>query len=237
MVKFILSFLLKLNAIKNNVLFGDIIGQNDVKSIKSKTFFTANETLQITSKMKTAVIDVNKDAKDIIRNYVKDPDALLKFIESKGTKVVKANGAQKILAMFGEVEGLVMPMKGFKALWFTLALNMFAGSNLPVGFQSPAMFIMNDAPANFYFLAQNFYHWLSYIKGLPGYEEDTVMNFKNVWNPEFSTSGMSVKQILALKQAVARDAEAINFVKEITRELIGAKSSLGKIRAGNGANI
>lgn len=205
--------------------------------VKTKTILTANETLQINSTMKTTVQDVNKLARELVKKYLKTPEQLMSFIESNGTPVVRMDGIEKVLAYIGETEGFLAPMSGAKAFILTFVSKFIAGTDVKVGFKSPAMFVARKGNVNLYFLSQNFYHWLSYYKGLPGYEQRTQSIFKNVWSNDFSASGMSVKDILALKQAIARDNESINFVREITREFVGSKTSVDKIKAGSSVNI
>ncbi len=46
-----------------------------------------------------------------------------------------------------------------------------------------------------------------------------------------------MEEILSLKDAIARDLEAIKFVKEMAREFVGQKQSLQKIKEGKSTNI
>ena len=82
--------------------------------------------------------------------------------------------------------------------------------------------------------------WLSYINELPGFDENTRKNFKNVWDSNADSmeiSSLSIEEILSLKDAIARDLEAIKFVKEMAREFVGQKNSLDKIRQGKSVNL
>ena len=47
----------------------------------------------------------------------------------------------------------------------------------------------------------------------------------------------AVNEILALKEAVARDIEAINFVKELSLEYVGSKKTLNKLKNGENINL
>ena len=102
------------------------------------------------------------------------------------------------------------------------------------------MFIAKKGTINIYNLAHQFYHWVAYIKGLPGYEEETIASFKNIWSIDFDAQKaplMNVDEILALKEAISRDIEAISFVKELSREYYGSKASLDKLKQGGILNI
>lgn len=209
-------------------------------AFKSKTFITANDTLQLNSNVKLSAAQVDKTAKSIIKQYINNPDDLLKFIESKNTKVIRAKHIEKLLILIGEYESFILPLKGAKALFLIIGINLLSKTKMKLAFSTPAMFVLNDKPVNIYLMAHQFHHWLSYIKKMPGYEEETVNNYKNIWNNDFGSQDidkMSVNEILALKDAIARDLEAINFVKELTHEYISSKASSDKLKNGQSQNI
>ena len=206
----------------------------------SKTYLTATETLEISGNKKLSVKNITQNAKETIKKFIYDPDALLKFIESQGTTIIRANHIEKVLILIGEGEGFITPFKGFKALFLSLMINILSPLKIKIGFSTPAMFVMKNMPVNIYILAHQFHHWLAYSKNLPGYEEDTLNNFKNIWSPDFGANeinSMSINEILSLKEAVARDIEAINFVKEISLEFVGSKKSVNKLKNGENINL
>ena len=154
--------------------------------------------------------------------------------------VIKARHIDLILLAVGETEGFIAPIRGFKALYLIFMINLLSKTKLKYSFETKPMFVMDSLPKHFYLLAHQVHHWMAYSKGLPGYEETTTDNFKNIWSPNFGEKDiekMSVDEILALKDAITRDIEAINFVKEISQELICSKRSLNKLKAGKSINI
>lgn len=207
---------------------------------KSGTYFTTNETLSIRSLDKQKAENVSITAKKVLKNFINNPEGILKFIESKGTKVIRAKHIEKVLILLGDEEGFICPKKGGRALFFSIMINILSSSKIGIGFKTPAMFVMSTGEINIYYLAHQFHHWVAYAKGLPGYEEETIDNFKNLWNPEFGSndvSKMSIDEILSLKDAIARDVEAIKFVKEISRELIGTRNSIKRLKNGESLNL
>jgi hypothetical protein len=48
---------------------------------------------------------------------------------------------------------------------------------------------------------------------------------------------MSIEEILALKEAIARDAQAAEFVIQLAKESTGAKKALDKMKNDGGASI
>jgi len=206
----------------------------------SKSFLTSKDSLFINAKQHFIKDEINAEAKTILKEAVENPEVLVNFIKSKGTRVIKFKFMKTLLFLFNENEGFVTPITGNKALLLNIALNLAVGAGLAWKKETPAMFLLEDKPVNIYFLSHQFHLWLSFVNELPGFDENTRRNFKNIWdscaNSE-DTNSLSIEEILSLKDAIARDIEAIKFVKEMTRELIGQKQSLNKIKNGGSANI
>jgi len=206
----------------------------------SRTYLTSNVTLQINSKTKSEVENINKEAKALLKQFINDPEGLIKFIESKGTKVVRAPYIEKILALIGENEGFIYPLKGINALFLSIMVNILLPTKIGIGFKTPPLFVTKDVPLNVYLFCHQFHHWFGYIKGLSGYEERTLSNFKNIWNSDSTgndISRLSINEVMSLKEAIARDIEAIKFVKEISRELIGSKNCSNRLKSGESLHL
>lgn len=65
----------------------------------------------------TAETEKNKEmvlqnVTDIVNNANTEPEKLLAYIASAGTKVIKLDNADKILALIKEEEGLITELKG-----------------------------------------------------------------------------------------------------------------------------
>jgi len=206
----------------------------------SKKFITSNDSLSIDAKQIFIKEEINAEAKSILKDAVNNPEILVKFIKSKGTKVIKSKYMKPVLFLIGEQTGFLPPLKGFKASALNILLNIISGAGLKVDSKTPALFALDDKPVNIYLLSHQFHLWLSYINELPGFDENTRKNFKNVWDSNVNSlevGKLSIEEILSLKDAMARDMEALKFVKEMTREFVGQKQSLQKIKQGGSANI
>lgn len=228
--------------IQNKILTIIYRKQFDFAAIKptsrTKTYFTANSTLQLNSAVQLDSQKVNEAAKQIVKKYINNPENLLKFIQSKGTLVIKADHIDKILTLIGEGEGFLTPCNGLKALILTTAINILSTEKVKIGFSAPEMFIMRNLSPSIFLLAHQFRHWLAFKKGLPGYDTNTMKKFKDAWSMDNEyLEKMSINDILSVKDAIARDLEAIDFVKEISREFIGSKSSVEKLKTGQSINI
>lgn len=206
----------------------------------SRNFFTPDDSLSINAKQTFIKEEINAEARLILKESVNNPEILVNFIKSKGTKVIKSKYMKPVLFLLGEQDGFLPPMKGFKAFVLAILLNIISPAKLNIDSATPALFALDDKPVNIYFLSHQFHLWLSYVNELPGFDEKTRKNFKNVWDSNVDSmevGRLSIEEILSLKDAIARDLEALKFVKEMTREFVGQKQSLQKIKQGGSANI
>jgi len=205
-----------------------------------KDCFTGEDSLSIRGAQKLLKTDINKKARSILKKAIDEPEILLDFIESKNTVIVKSQYMDRILKAFGETEGFITPMTGLKALFFTIIVNMFSKIKLKTGFKTPIMFALKDEPVNIYVISHQFHLWLSYINKLPGFEDKNMQNFRKYWNVEpenKNASTLSIEEILSLKDIIAREMEALDFVREIAREFVGQKTSLKKLKEGKSVNL
>ena len=201
----------------------------------AKDFITGDDSLSIDGKHRLIKEQINKKARLILKQAINNPEVMLDYINSKGTAIVKSGFMHIILPLFGETEGFVLPMRGLKAFLFTLIIK-----KLKPGFKTPAMFALRDEPVNIYTMSHQFHLWLSYINKLPGFEEKTMKNFKNFWKQGEDSEDISylpVEEMYALKDILAREAEALNFVTEMGREFEGQKKSLKKLQDGKSVNL
>ncbi len=212
------------------------------KSVRkgAKDILTGNDSLSFEGKQKFIKQEINEIAHSIIKDAIKRPEILLDYIKAHGTVIVKSRFMKQILFFFNEEEGFITPMKGLKALLFTFFINIFSPIKLRVGFRTPAMFALNNKPVNIYSLAHQFHLWLSYTKNLPGFEEETMKNFKHYWKAGPDSKDISlltVDEIFCLKDIIARELEALKFVKELGQEFDGSKQKFKNIQDGDGANM
>lgn len=224
----------------NLVYSGQKTKPSEYKPKSSRTFLTANTTLEIKAQSNLKSQKVSENARIILKKYLKEPEKILEFVESKGTKVVKAKNIDKVLTLIGENEGFIGVQKGFKALFLITMINILSPTKLPYSLKTKPMFVLRDLPLNIYTLAHQFHHWIGYSSKLPGYEEDTMEKFKHIWALN-STPGaiekLSLDDVLSLRDAIQRDVEAIQFVQSFTREHIGSGNALKMIKNAQAVNV
>ena len=87
----------------------------------SKTIISGTETVTLSAQTNQNIELVRKNVSDIMSACANNPDKLLEYIEAQGTKVYKLKNADKILKSIGEEEGLITPLKGYKALYLNFS--------------------------------------------------------------------------------------------------------------------
>jgi hypothetical protein len=206
----------------------------------SKKFFSGDDSISFNGQQVLLKEEINLEAKVVLKEAIKNPDILVKFIKSKGTPVIESRSMNRILFLISEKEGFLPPMTGLKALVFSLLTNLASNTKLSISTKTPALFALDAKPLNIYFFSHQFHLWLSYINELPGFDEKTRENFKNIWEcnaDSMEISNLSIEEIISLKDAIARDLEAIKFVKEMARELVGQKQVHQKLQQGKQASL
>lgn len=205
----------------------------------SKTHINATSTLTLTSETEKNLEKVDAHIKTIVKKYLHAPEKLLDFVQEHGTAVYKIDNADKILEIIKEEEGFITPLKGFKAFYLNFVTGMLAQKKLHLSFESKEMFVLRDMPLNIYYMIHQFHKWYGFKENLPGYDAQTQEmfkeNFENLKESDFT--GMSIEEIIAMKEAIARDAEAVDFVIKLAKETTGAKKALNKMKQDGSANI
>jgi len=200
----------------------------------SKTHMRAGVKLLLNSKTEKNKEKLNKEVKEIVSKSLKNPDMLLKYVEENGTKVYKISYAKKLLRLVGEEEGFITPVTGINAL----ILNIFLEGKFSS--KTGPMFVLDDKPQNLYTLTHQFYKWYGYKMQLPGFDDEAQEKFKKIWEYEIdeNVKNLTYEEIISLKEAIARDIEAIDFTLKLAREQDGAKKAFKNIKEKNdGTNI
>ncbi len=205
----------------------------------TKTHIGANITMRLTTETEKNKEKMDFCVKNIIMQNLDTPENLLTYIKEHGTGVWKPPFADKILSVIKEDEGFITPLKGWKALYLNVILGILSEKPFSLSLKTDAMFVLRDLPVNIYYMIHQFHKWYGFQMNLPGYDEETQENFKKAFADikEDDFSGMSVGEIIGLKEAIARDAEAIDFVIKLAKEKDGAKKALDKMKNDGGANI
>lgn len=197
----------------------------------SKTVVSKGVTMTLNAETERNKDLVLKNVSDIIKGCNSDISKLLAFIESKGTKVIRLENADKILSVIKEEEGLITPLEGIEALYINTVTH--SGFSL----KSKPMFVMRNGQINPYYMAHQFYKWYALQMKLPGFDFMSQKIFKIYLNSDGAIlSNLTLDEMTGLKEAIARDQEATTFALDLAKQKEGSKKVLEKMQDG-GANV
>ncbi len=198
----------------------------------SKTIISSTEIMTLNAKTLEVISTVQKNVTDIIKTTNNNPQKLLDYIEAQGTKVFKIKNATKLLEKVNEHTGLITELHGIKALY----INIITGQGTI--FITKPLFIISDKEIDYYMLLREFYLWYSLKMKLPGFDFKTQEKFKKYlkYSQNASFKKLSYEEMIKIKEAIARDKEANEFVMQVIREKDGGANVFGKMTTG-GANI
>lgn len=206
--------------------------KNSSSNKTSKTIVSKDVTVTFNAETEKSKELVKKNVTDIIKSCNNDPTKLLAFVESKGTKVIKIDNADKILSVIKEEEGLITELEGIEALYINII------TNSGFSFRSKPMFIMRNGQIDPYYMAHQFYKWYALNMGLPGFDFMSQKIFKISLNSNGTVfSNLNLDEMTGLKEAIARDQEATSFALELAKSKEGSKNVIDKIKNDGGANI
>ncbi len=197
----------------------------------SKRVFGLAASLELTSQTNKNKQKLESNVKIILKKYENNPQKLLDFVERSGTVVHKIPYADKILKLIGYEEGLLPQISGLKAFYLCLCLNILSSKKTNISFNTEPMYVLRDLPLEAVFVAQQFYKWYAMKLDLPGFDAQSQENFQKFLSPSVDEKikELSVEEILGLKEAIARDREAINFIIDFAKATGGTQSSVEKI--------
>lgn len=197
----------------------------------SKTILSSSVTMTLTAETEKNKELVRKNVTDIVNSCANNPEKLLQFVESKGTKVCKIDNADKILNVIKEEEGLITPLEGLEALY----INIVTGSGFSI--KSKPMFVMRNGEIDPYYMAHQFYKWYALQMNLPGFDYMSQKIFKIYLNSDGALlSNLNLDEMTGLKEAINRDQEATDFALLLAKHREGSKKVLMKMQ-NDGANI
>jgi len=203
----------------------------------SKKVFGQAASLELNTKTNKNKTKLENDVKTILKKYENKPEKLIEFVQRSGTKVYKINFAAKILKLVNLEEGVIGASSGLKALYLNVIVALCAKEPIKFALKSEPMLVLSNGPVDNYCTIQQFHKWYAMKLNLPGFNEEAQTNFqKFLYSDDKDIKLLSVEEILDLKEAIARDVEAINFIVDLAKSTTGSKNALKKIVAG-GASI
>ena len=207
--------------------------QTSSANLTSKTILASNVTVTLTSETEKRKELVLNTVREIVSGTKGNPNLLIEYIKTHGTKVVQLANADKILAFIKEEEGFVCELKGWKAFY----INILTDNGC--SFNSKPIFILREGEIEPYYLLHQFYKWFSFYKGLPGFDYESQQLFKKYLNSNDSKGieNLTLGEMTGLKEAIARDKEATDFTINYAKSIDGSKNVLDKMKNDGGANV
>lgn len=215
--------------------------KNKFKSVyantTSKKVFGEGGSVEITTQTNKNKVKLENDLNTILTKYQNDPEKLLGFIERSGTKVYKIKFADKILKLINCEEGFISNIEGIKALYLNIIVSFLAKEKINFSFKTEPIFVLRDLSLDCYCMIQQFHKWYAMKLNLPGFDAESQNNFNKFLNSnDADVKELSIEEILGLKEAIARDVEAINFIVDLAKSTAGSKNALKKMTTG-GASV
>jgi hypothetical protein len=191
-------------------------------------------SLCFTSKLDKTKEKLEKDVCLILKKCNNNPKEIIKFIESKGTKVYRINHAEKMFKSISQEIGFIPEAFGIKAFLINFLVSCNTNEDFKAKFKTNAMFILDKNSCDTFWFIQQFYKWYAMKLNLPGYNAKAQECFNSFMSncSDAKIKALSVDEILDLKDAIARDIESINFVVELAKATVDSKSASAKITTG-----
>lgn len=200
--------------------------------------YVQGASLELNTKTQKSREKLENNLRLILKKYDNDPDKLIGFIKRSGTEVYNIPCAKKLLKAIECEEGFISANSGAKGFYINLITAILGGAKRKLSSSSEAIFIFDKTLPDKHIVIQQFHKWYAMKLSLPGFDEASQNNFQKFLEPgnDNQIKDLTIDEILGLKDAIARDVEAISFVVELAKSTSGAKNALKKISTG-GASV
>lgn len=236
-----MSFFDNLREKYRNFIFGRYL--DDVKNraqgasysgAGTKTVISNGVTMRLATKTENLKQLVKDSAKKEIVKYLQEPEKFLDYLLKDGALIYKTKYAKAILSKIDESEGFIVSQEGIYALKLNFLLFSFGLQPFSLSLKTKPMFIIEDAPVDIFTFAEYYYKYLALKHKLPGLDFKSQKKFSriNKYAPDDDSvfERMPLNELLALKEATARNIEGINFAAELIKEYKTAKKAFDKIQ-------
>ena len=198
---------------------------------KKKTHYYKGSTLTLSSLAEAEKLQLEEEINLILKKYNYEPEEILKYIKTQGTKVFYIENASKLLNPIGENEGFIYPAKGSKALYLSLA------TEKTIKFKTDEMFVLSIGNINKYYFIYHLYNWFAFKHKIAGLDSESQRLLKKYLFETSDTKNLQLSEIYKLKDAIHQDKAAIEFVVKLCRNYEGTKQALDKMKNEGSANL
>src|SRR5574344_996969 len=191
--------------------------QTSAVNATSKTVVSSGYTMTLDSVTQQNIKNVYEIVEKMAKDFDYNPIKLLNYAISKGTKVFKFKGAIKQLEKLRQEEGFIPPLEGMDAFFLNLAVkNEF-------GFKTPPMFVLEDHKIATMYILHQFYKWMSFYQGLPGFDMISQKLFRQSLYSSINVKALNLSELTGLQEAIKRDQEATDFTIKLVKQFEAAK--------------
>lgn len=197
-----------------------------------------NDMFSLIAQTRKQVTQITQKAKNVVKQFYKNPDDLSAFIERHGTPVYVINSGLIGLVVLKllKIEPGFVPFStntSFRTL--TSLLDKYQdkpGCNYANG-----LFILTPSLYNIGFMTHQLHHWLSARNGLQGYDDESQALYREFW---LKHRGLITRELLEMdvdalgkiRIAINRDLEALKFLREVAYEIITPANQSSQLKAG-----
>lgn len=194
--------------------------ENTFSSANKKSAINQAASLEISQKTNQLKEKTEKIAEKIVKKHLGDTDKTIEFLQKQNVRVFRTKFANGILKNISEKQGFITPLKGFKAFYLNFLLALICDKKLVFKSNSDALFVFNSKPVDKFFLAAQIYKYAAFKENMPGFEYDVQEKFKKIYySPSMNLiNSLTAGEIFALKEAIARDVESVDFAAKIQQE-------------------
>ena len=198
---------------------------------KRKRHYTKGCVLDLSTMAEVEKQKLEEELKLILEKYNYEPEKLLEYIKTQGTKVFYIANAASILNPVGENEGFIYPASGARAFYLSLAIQKKAQ------FKTDEMFVLSKGEINKYYFIYHFYNWYAFKHNIACLDRDSQELLKKYLFYNGDTKELQLADIYKLKDAIKQDKASIEFVIKLCRNYEGTKQALEKMKDTGSASL
>ena len=198
---------------------------------KRKRHYTKGCILDLSTMAEVEKQKLEEELKLILEKYNYEPEKLLEYIKTQGTKVFYIANAASILNPVGENEGFIYPASGARAFYLSLAIQK------KTQFKTDEMFVLSKGEINKYYFIYHFYNWYAFKHNIAGLDRDSQELLKKYLFYNGDTKELQLADIYKLKDAIKQDKASIEFVIKLCRNYEGTKQALEKMKDTGSASL
>lgn len=212
---------------------GAFLQKRLIKRLGYKKAVVGGCTVDISQELQDRCEKVDNDVRAILKKLKNNPLAVMKYLEEQGVPVYPKKSLKRVLKFLNEKQGLILERSGFEGL----IINLAVGNGLR--FKSEMVVLLEEDDPDIYNLIYALHKWYARKEGLEGFDKKSqkLLRKFNDKNEDKLIGRLSIPEIEGLKNAIARNVQAIDFISKYSRENEGSKKALERMKQEGGTNI